>query len=947
LLTYQAKDHCMSTPKAYQASTYLLYTLCILFFILGSMSCQSGNTLSEEEAELLFAHEVYPLLQEKCFACHGDKPNDIEGDFNIHTLEGALAGGESERTALTPGNAEQSLIYKAVTWKNSNFEMPPKENDRLTDDQVSLVKNWIDAGAPWPNDERRTYLVENTEWNYSDGVKVKTSPALSTTWQNRRYKPEDLWGFQPIQDYEVPEDYLTGANHPVDAFIQRKLVEKELSTTPIANKQTLIRRATFDLTGLPPTPEEVATFVNNTSPDAYEKLINRLLSSPHYGERWGRHWLDVVRYADTDGYSNDFERPNAWRYRDYVIRSFNEDKPYDQFIREQIAGDELDPTDPEMLIAVGYLRMGPWEHTAMSVATETRQLFLDDVTNSVGETFLAIPLRCASCHDHKFDPIPTRDYYRIQASFAPVQFASREANYLPSENQAGFESGKARLERLINEAEAAQRAIRQKEENAARRWMTQRGINYLPPKQRRKLPEDQQPPRFYGLTDQDLGYQKVLNKRLQLFRHQLGRYEPRAYSVYNGAVVENPRSGRPMHVPDSVSPDTQSTFILSGGSVHSPDEEVTPGVLSAIRTFTEEVESPIRDSIPDTRDGRRIALANWLASPDNPLTTRSVVNRIWQYHFGQGLAGNASNFGVMGKKPTHPELLDWLTTYFIDHGWSFKEMHRLIMTSETYRRSSNHPDTERVNEVDPDNHYLAYYSPRRLTAEELRDAMLAVSGELNTEMGGLPIKPEINREVAMQPRHIMGSIAPAYQPSRTPQERNRRTIYSYHYRGLPNPMLEVFNQPNSDLSCERRIASTVTPQVFTLFNGQNSYNRALAMAHQLEQKNQSLEDQVKQAISLAWNRSAAPEEVQTSADFVEKMVAYHQENQPIDPEYPAEVERTMFEEMTGEEFSYTERLDVYENYVADIAPSEVPPETRALADLCRVLFNANEFVYVY
>ncbi|MEM6840894.1 MAG: PSD1 and planctomycete cytochrome C domain-containing protein [Bacteroidota bacterium] len=919
----------------------------MLFSAMILISCQQSGKLSEEEAELLFAHEVYPILQEKCFACHGDRPDKIEGDFNIHTLEGVLAGGESGRVALAPGDAGKSLIYEAVTWENPDYEMPPKENDRLNDEQVAVMKHWIDAGAPWPEDERRTYLMENTEWTYSDGIKVKTSLALSTTWQNRRYQPEDLWGFQPVRDYEVPKDYEAESNHPIDAFIQRKLDENNLEPAPLTDKQTLIRRATFDLTGLPPTPEEVQAFVNDSAPNAYDKLINRLLASPRYGERWGRHWLDVVRYADTDGYSNDFERPNAWRYRDYVIRSFNEDKPYNRFIKEQIAGDELDSADPEMLVAVGYLRMGPWEHTGMSVAAETRQLFLDDVTNSVGETFMAIPLRCASCHDHKFDPIPTRDYYRIQASFAPVQFADREAPYLPTENKDGFKSGKARLQRLIQEAEQAQKAIYEKEENAARRWMTQRGLKYLPPQERRKLPESQQPPRFHGLTDQDLGYRKVLQKRLQVLRHQLGRYEPLAYSVYNGSVVENPRSGRSMQMPDSIGSDIQSTFILGGGSVYSPDEEVTPGVLSAIRTFTEKVESPIQDSLPDTRDGRRLALATWLASAENPLTTRSIANRIWQYHFGQGIAGNASNFGVMGKKPTHPELLDWLTNYFIGHDWSFKEMHRLIMTSDTYQRSSTHPEAEEVNIVDPNNHYLAYFSPRRLTAEELRDAMLAVSGELNTEMGGLPIKPEINREVAMQPRHIMGSIAPAYQPSRTPEQRNRRTIYSYHYRGLPNPLLEVFNQPNSDLSCERRIASTVTPQVFTLFNGQNSYNRALTMAQRLSKEKSDLEGQIERAMELAWNRPAEAKEVRASADFVAKMVEYHQENNPIDPEYPVKIERTMFEEMTGEEFSYTERLDVYENYVADLAPSEVSAETRALADLCRVLFNANEFVYVY
>ena len=934
-------------PVYASPSALWCYSLGVLLIVLLVIGCHPQDRLSEQEAELLFAHEVYPILQEKCFACHGDKPDEIEGGFNIHTLAGALTGGESGRTALTPGEAQRSLLYEAITWENPDFEMPPKENDRLSESQIKLVRQWIDAGAPWPEQERRTYLVENTEWTYSDGVKVKTSPALSTSWQNRRYQPEDLWAFRPVQQVAVPEEYLLTSGHPVDAFIERTLAENDLAPAPAADKSTLIRRVTFDLTGLPPTPEEVADFVHDASSDAYEKLIDRLLASPHYGERWGRHWLDVVRYADTDGYSNDFERPNAWRYRDYVIRSFNQDKPYDQFIREQIAGDEMDPTDPEMLVAVGYLRMGPWEHTAMSVAAESRQLFLDDVTNSVGETFLAIPLRCASCHDHKFDPIPTRDYYRIQASFAPVQFADRVAPYLAEENLTGFESGKARLERLLEEAEQARHAINEKEEAAARRWMTQRGIEYVSRDKRQQLPESQQPPRFYGLSDQDLGYRKVLQKRMQVLQHQLGRYEPWAYSVYNGPIVDNPRSGQPMMVPDSTGSEVQPTSILTGGSVYAADEEVTPGVLSAIRTFVETAESPLEDSIPDTRDGRRLALANWLASAENPLTTRSIVNRIWQYHFGRGIAGNASNFGVMGKKPTHPELLDWLTTYFVDHGWSFKALHRLLLTSDAYQRSSAHPETEEVNQLDPDNHWLSYFSPRRLTAEELRDAMLAVSGELNTERGGLPIKPEINREVALQPRHIMGSVAPAYQPSRTPQERNRRTIYSYHYRGLPNPMLEVFNQPNADLSCERRIASTVTPQVFTLFNGQNSYQRALAMAERLTDEESSLIARIARAVQLAWNRPITKQEQSSCADFVAKMMSYHEENAPIDPEYPVEVERTMFEEMTGEEFSYTERLDIYENYVADTAPSEVSAETRALADLCRVLFNANEFVYVY
>jgi mono/diheme cytochrome c family protein len=935
--------------KAYfqQHKRALLLVITLFTFFLVFVLSFSEKSLSEEQAELLFAHEVYPILQEKCFACHGDKPDKIEGGFVIHNLESALAGGESGIPALLPGDAEGSLMYRAITWSEPEFEMPPKENDRLNENQIQLVKQWIDAGAPWPDDERRAFLVENTEWNYSDGIKVKTSKALSATWQNRRYKPEDLWAFKPVGDPEVPQEYKSESGNPIDAFINRNLEEQAIAPAPRADKQTLIRRLTFDLTGLPPTPEEVRAFVEDDTPDAYEKLIDRLLDSPRYGEQWGRHWLDVVRYADTDGFSNDYERPNAWRYRDYVIRSFNEDKPYDQFIMEQIAGDEIDPEDPEMLVAVGYLRMGPWEHTAMSVAAETRQLFLDDATNSIGETFLSIPLRCASCHDHKFDPIPTRDYYRIQASLAPVQFADRVAPYLPQENQQGFEKGRTRVKRLQEETGQEYRKIREKEEAAAKRWMQEQGLQYIPRGERRKLPENQQPPRFYGLSNQDLGYQKVLQKRFQILDRWMDRYEPLAFSVYNGALKENLQSGLTFNMPDSLGEEVQSTFILSGGSVYSPDEEVTPGVLSAVRTFTEQAEISFSDSIPLQRDGRRLALARWLASPENPLTTRSIVNRIWQHHFGSGIAGNPNNFGVMGKKPTHPELLDWLTGYFLENGWSIKQLHRLILTSEAYQRSSQHPDFGEVKDLDPDNKLLSYFSPRRLRAEELRDAMLQVSGEINLKMGGLPIRPEINREVALQPRHVMGSIAPAYQPSPTPEERHSRSIYAYQLRGLPNPMLEVFNKPNADISCEGRIASTVTPQAFTLFNSQHTYDRALALAIRLQQEERDREAQISRAMWLAWNRVPTGEEIAKSQAHVEKMLDYHQENDPVPQEYPVMVERTMFEEMTGEEFSYTEKLDIYENFESDTKAWEVDAPTRALADLCLVLYNSNEFIYIY
>ncbi len=893
-----------------------------------------AEDLHLEEAEKLFVHRVFPLIKAKCFTCHGSDPNDIRDDLDLTHREKMI-----DRKVLIPDDAEMSPIYIAVTWQDKNLEMPPKENDRLSTVQVDLIRQWIEAGAPWPSPDRWEEIVDS-EWITDDGIFVKTSGGLADEWTHRLYQPEDLWVFQPIKQLEVPSN---DAEHPIDAFINQKLKDAGIKPASKADKLLLIRRATFDLIGLPPTPDEVDTFLADDAPDAFDKVVDRLLANPNYGEQWGRQWLDVVRYADTSGFSNDFERPNAWRYRDYVIRSFNQDKPYDQFVREQLAGDEIDPTDPEMLIAVGFLRMGPWEQTGMTIATETRQFYLDDVTNAIGETFMSIPLRCARCHDHKFDPIPTKDYYRLQAVFAPLQFADRDVDYLPEENQQGFEVGRQRIQLLLDQAKADRSAISKKEENAARKWMEARGLTYQTKNERNKLPVDQRAPRYYGLTYQDLGRQKALHKQIQILQWQLERYQAIAFSVYNGPWINKKHISSRLKMPQDLTGDLQPTYILAGGSVYAPDERVTAGTLSAVQSLTPIISNQIDPQVQN----KRTQLAEWITDPENPLTTRSIVNRIWQHHFGVGLAGNANNLGKMGKKPTHPKLLDWLARNFVDNSWSIKNLHRLIMMSDAYQRSSHYPLMDYLKQKDPDNKLLAYFQPRRLRSEELRDSMLFVSGELNTEMGGLPVFPEINMEVAMQPRHVMGSIAPAYQPSPTPEQRNRRTIYVYRYRGLSDPMLEVFNQPSADISCERRTSSTVTPQVFTLFNSQNSYRRALAMAQRLVKERSQLSEQIQCGVQLAWCRNAEPDEVRQSVDFVEKMIDYHQQHPPAVQADPVAIERTMFEEMTGEPFTYTEQLDIYQNYTPDSQPWTVPVEIRALADFCLLLLNANEFVYVY
>ncbi len=903
-----------------------LFSLTIWFFI----STISISAMTMTEAEKLFVHQVFPLLQAKCFVCHGDNPADIRGDLDLTSRQNMV-----NRQVLIPGESQKSRLYQSVTWQDKKLKMPPKANDRLTADQVNLIKQWIGAGAHWPEADRWQNIAASPWETGATGVAVKTSGGQTKEWSNRLYQPLDLWAFQPMGTPHPPTHEL----HPIDSFINQKLAKAKIASANKAGKLTLIRRATFDLTGLPPTPKEVDAFLTDDQPDAFERIVDRLLSDSSYGEQWGRQWLDVVRYADTSGFSNDFERPNTWRYRDYIIRSFNQDKPYDQFVREQLAGDEIEPTNPEMLIATGFLRLGPWEQTGMTIPVETRQFFLDDVTNAVGETFLSLPLRCARCHDHKFDPIPTKDYYRLQDIFAPLQFADRELAYLPIENQNGFESGRQRIQNLLDQAKADRLSIQKKEENAVRRWLAERDFPYQEKNQRKKWPKEQRPPRNYGLTYQDLGVQKALQKRIQALQWQLERYQPIVFSVYNGPWIEKPYVANRFKMPTDLSGDLPLTHVLVGGSIHNSGKLVSSGVLSAIGTIIPQPNLP--------KFGRRTQLAEWITNEENPFTSRSIVNRVWQHHFGRGLAGNANNFGKMGKKPTHPKLLDWLARNFVKNGWSIKKLHRQIMLSQTYQRSSHHPQYDAVVQKDPQNRLLAYFQPRRLRAEELRDSMLAVSGELNREMGGLPIYPEINPEVALQPRHIMGSIAPAYQPSATPAERHRRSIYAYRSRGLSDPMLSVFNQPPTESSCEIRSASTITPQAFSLFNGQNSRQRSLAMALRLQQEHSHLPKQINYAIRLAWSRQAQSDEIKRASDFIEKMTQYHKKYSPQSQTYPTVVERTMFEEMTGEAFTYTEQLDIYQNYVSDPQIWTVSASVRALADFCLILLNSNAFVYVY
>jgi hypothetical protein len=852
--------------------------------------------------ETIFRETIQPVLKRECLGCHG--AGQVLAKLDLRSREGLMQGGQ-RGPAVKAGRAEETLLYRALTGKD-NLSMPPGgPSKRLSPDVLAAFKTWIEAGVPWSEEQAE---------------------------QKWHFKEEDVWALRPLRKADPP----AGAASPIDGFLIRAMKARGLSPAPHADRRTLIRRVTFDLTGLPPAPEEIDAFVQDRSPDAWRKLVERLLASPRYGERWARHWLDVVRYGDTSGYSNDFERPNAWRYRDYVIRAFNQDKPYDQFIREQIAGDELDPNNGELRIATGFLRAGPWEHTAMSVEAVTRQMWLDDVTGAVGATFLGLTTGCARCHDHKFDPIPTRDYYSLQAVFAGTEFARPAVPFAEYENVRDFAFGKAALRQAMEQTQSRMAAIKK---GVRARIAVKRGVGADQVSE-----SDMSAAMAEGkeMTPDEFEEFKLHQKHAQLYRESLDRFEPKAFAVSSGPLDGFTDGGPALKYPKAAEYKPQPVRVLVGGSLQSPAETVAPGVLSAVERYSG-LKPP---AFPTGAQGRRMALANWIANPANPLTARVMVNRIWQAHFGTGLAADTNNLGTMGRKPAHPELLDWLASHFIQQGWSVKELHRTILLSEAYRRGGSHPAMTIVRDKDPNNELLTYYPPRRLEAEVLRDSILAVAGELSVEAGGPGAFPQINEDVARQPRHAMGSLQPAYFASPQKRLRNRRTIYMFQQRSLVDPLVEVFNGPNADFSCERREASTVPTQAFALFNSEFANDMALALAARADRDGGDRSEKLVRAFRLALGREPRADERKAALLHWDRMAALHRRTQP--PPRPARrpVVHTITSELTGEQFRFVQS-DSPADYEYPLHPSEVAAETRALADIALALLNSNEFIYVY
>jgi len=853
-------------------------------------------------------------------ACHGDDSEKIKSEFDMRTRESILRGGEIfEDEVLIPGQGEKSYLYILSTRAEEDLEMPPKESDKLTTEETRWLRDWIDYGAPWPSDQRIAEIQEK----YAEGEQVVTSKALSEDWQNRRYEPEKLWAYRPLKVEKVPEE-----DHPVDWFVNRKLEEFGLEKAPLATARELYRRLSFGLTGLPPLPTELVEFEKDfkKSKKALSMYTKKLMASPHYGEHFARHWLDVARYADSGGFANDYSRPNAWRYRDYVVRAFNQDKAYNRFIIEQLAGDELNPNKTENLVATGFLRMGPWEQTGMSVFKETRQLWLDDVTDSVGQAFLAHAMQCAKCHDHKFDPVPTRDYYGIMAVFSTTQLAERKASFLPAESKEDFHSFAGLIQSKIASYDSQNAELNEKIKRLKKEE-----------KGNAKVGDN-------GLDPGDEASQSRIFKNLIRHKIELDRVQPLTHAVYTGKTIvrQNVRGRIDMPEKPWQKGYYDSDVIYSGGDVYSQGDAVEPSGLSA----AESLGGMKASSIPKGQGKRRLALAKWIVDEKNPLTARVLVNRIWAWHFGRGLAGNPNNFGGTGELPTHPALLDYLADWFMNNGWSVKKLNQLILTSETYRRSSRHPNPESLAEKDPKGQLYARFRPRRLVAEEIRDAMLRVSGELNTRVGGIPVRPDINPEVAFQPRQIMGGTASVYEPDPLPKQRNRRTIYAEKLRGLRDPFLEAFNQPGPDASCELRESSTVAPQALTLLNAEEVQDRALAFAARLLKENRNESEIIKKAFELALGRAAGKEEVELCVTHWKIATRSESQKNPVAPSFPKKIKRTVMAEKTGEPYDFWEFLPAFESYQPDLQRSDTDARTRGLAHVCLVLFNSNEFAYL-
>ncbi len=817
---------------------YLLVVVLLPVFANAGMPAAEA---SDRERAAYFESKVRPLLAQRCFRCHG--PKKQRGGLRLDQGPHLLAGGDSG-PVLKPGKPDESLLIQAINYQG--LEMPPDR--KLRQREVEVLTRWVRSGAYWPRG-----AVAPDEL---------THPSLGVTAADRQH-----WSFQPLKRPTILRsgNFSQMAN-PIDWFVTKRLREQGLRSAPLAAPRILIRRLYFDLTGLPPTPDEVQKFAENPAADRYDRLVDDLLARPQYGERWGRHWLDLVRYAQTNGYERDGEKPHAWRFRDYVVRSFNEDKGFDRFVQEQLAGDELEDLSRETIIATGYYRLGVWDDEP-----DDKQVALwdeiDDLVRTTGETFLGLTIGCARCHEHKFDPIPQEDYYRLAAFFRNV------IPYGTDQSATHWKTNPLAVFTPLLPLSAGDRTL-----NATK--MTE--VEALRKQRRTMLAKDSN------------ASVAELDQKIAALETELQAVFDLALSVRE-AGTQAPR-----------------THVLVRGSPLVKGDEVQPAFLTVLGGMRPQVAlpsqtgHPLRSSLSQLgvrpTSGRRMALARWITNTTNPLTSRVLANRLWHYHFGSGIVSTPSDFGRNGRPPSHPELLDWLASELQAGDWHLKHLHRQIVTSHTFRQSSQIDDVEAVR-VDPGNRLLWRQNLRRLEAEAIRDAMLFVNGSLNLQVGGPAIYPQLSAEV------LSTQSRPGSGWGKSPvADRSRRSIYIYVKRTLTVPLMDSFDQPNPDKPDPGRATTTIAPQALILLNSGFSDVQSTRMAARLRRDvGSEPRHQIEYAYRLTLGRNPTTAEQEISLAFLER-------------------QRKRLRGLSGESESADARV--------------------ALARFCRLLMNLNEFVYI-
>lgn len=751
-----------------------------------------------DEQIRFFESNIRPLLANHCYECHGEDAQ--EGELRLDSLHGMVTGGHA-KSLFVAGKPQSSLLITAVGYRDSELRMPPEK--KLADQQIADLTRWIEMGAPHP-DSGKLKVVRRATVDFDAG--------------------RQHWAYRPMVKPNVPHRDLPqgvdSAENAIDAFILSKLSSQKLSPLDQADKRTLIRRATFDLIGLPPTPKEIAGFLADQSAEAFDRVVDRLLSSPHYGERWGRHWLDVARYADSNGLDENAAHGNAWRYRDYVVHAFNDDRPYDEFLLEQLAGDLLDSGDVlarrnQRLIATGYLVLGP----KVLAEVDERKMemdIVDEQLDTIGRGIMGLTLGCVRCHTHKFDPLEHADYYALAGIFKSTR-TMESFTKVAKWNEVSVASAEDVAKTTAHAQLIAVKKKQIEDRVAAAKQQLEPPASEADPKDIEK--------HFPASTQTELKSLRAELKELEKSTPLV----PTAMAVGEGTVADT--------------------------SIHIRGSHLTLGE-SIPRRFPRVLAGDDQPRLPADQSGR-LEFARWLTEPDHPLTARVMANRIWRWHFGKGLVPTVDNFGVNGQRPTHPQLLDWLAVRFVEEGWSIKAIHRLIMSSQTYQRSSQQNASNAV--VDGDNRYYWRFDGRRLEAEAIRDAMLAVAGTLDRTMGGRLLETP-NRQLVFN--HTSQDTS-SY-------DSHRRSIYVPVIRNHLYDMFQLFDYSDASVLNGNRDTSTLSPQALFFMNSEFVLDVTTSWADRVRQIETSKRQRLTLLVEQAYGRLPTETELNRFADFLEQ-----------------------------------------------------------------------------